>query len=65
MKELIANGASIDLQNKDQQSALPSASQFGFTEVVTELIANGASIDYKIKTNGLLYHLPVSLDLQK
>ena len=38
MKELIANGAKIDLQDEHQMSALPFASQIGHIDMVDLLL---------------------------
>ncbi|KAJ9441346.1 hypothetical protein DIPPA_13738, partial [Diplonema papillatum] len=49
VKELIAAGAKVDVQDNDGSTALQSASYFGHSEVVKELIAAGAKVDVQAK----------------
>ena len=45
IRELIGNGAQIDMQANDGYSAIIAASQNGHLDVVRELIGKGAQID--------------------
>ncbi len=45
VKELVASGAQIDLQENTGTSPLYIASQNGHIDVVKELVASGAQID--------------------
>ncbi|KAJ9441313.1 hypothetical protein DIPPA_08168 [Diplonema papillatum] len=45
VKELIAAGAKVDVQENDGCTALSAASRWGYSKVVKELIAAGAKVD--------------------
>ena len=51
VQELVRAGAALDLQDKDQCTALMWASACGYTEVVQELVRAGAALDLNSKSN--------------